>query len=109
VADRLGHLERTLRALFRAGHDERDKAWDEVALEVSRLGSIAEATRLIARGGAPCGLSPLARQGNLIIIEEASHDACLFPRIHGAEAHKPRVQTLKLLYGERLQGVVFRS
>jgi hypothetical protein len=50
-----------------------------------------------SRGGAPSGLSPLIRQGNAIVIEQASHDACLFPRIHGAEAHKPRVQARQLL------------
>jgi hypothetical protein len=53
-----------------------------------------------ARGGGPSGLSPLVRHGNAIIIKQASHDACLLPRIHRAEAHKPRVQTLKLLHGE---------
>jgi hypothetical protein len=61
------------------------------------------------RGGTLSGLSPLARQGNAIVIEEASHDACLFPRIHGAEADKPRVQALELLYGEGFQSFVFRS
>jgi len=35
--------------------------------------------------GIPSGLSPLARQGNVIVIAEASHDACLFPRMQGAE------------------------
>ena len=66
-------------------------------------------TRLTRAGVPPAGLSPLVRHGNAIIIEEASHDACLFPRIHRAEPHKPRVQALELLYGEGFQSVVFRS
>jgi hypothetical protein len=64
-------------APFLECHDDRLLA-DERSSGDHLGARLRGATRLTARGGAPSGLSHLARRGNAVIIEKASHDACLF-------------------------------